>query len=268
MNEPVYHLDSVVRARAETLEDFDGPLDVILLLLSKNKIEIQDVNITSILEQYLAWLDERKRMDMEVASEFIAMASHLMYIKTRMLLSKAEQEEAESDMEILIRSLRERQSKEAYEQIKLAASQLSVRNEIGLGLFTKGPEPYERDQTYRYRHDPSDLLTTARSAACRRLFPTSQASSARSRIPSSKRRPKSSAASSRTASCASRPSFRAAAAALRSWRPSSLCSNYVNSNPYRSTTRTTRPSPTARTRTSRSAPDKEPLWNKMISSAR
>ena len=47
MNEPVYHLDSVVRARAETLEDFDGPLDVILLLLSKNKIEIQDVNITS-----------------------------------------------------------------------------------------------------------------------------------------------------------------------------------------------------------------------------
>ena len=167
MNEPVYHLDSVVRARAETLEDFDGPLDVILLLLSKNKIEIQDVNITSILEQYLAWLDERKRMDMEVASEFIAMASHLMYIKTRMLLSKAEQEEAESDMEILIRSLRERQSKEAYEQIKLAASQLSVRNEIGLGLFTKGPEPYERDQTYRYRHDPSDLLTALAAIADR-----------------------------------------------------------------------------------------------------
>lgn len=120
------------------------------------------MNITSILEQYLAWLDERKRMDMEVASEFIAMASHLMYIKTRMLLSKAEQEEAESDMEILIRSLRERQSKEAYEQIKLAASQLSVRNEIGLGLFTKGQEPYQKDQTYRYRHDPSDLLTGPR----------------------------------------------------------------------------------------------------------
>ena len=174
MNEPVYHLDSVVRARAETLEDFDGPLDVILLLLSKNKIEIQDVNITSILEQYLAWLDERKRMDMEVASEFIAMASHLMYIKTRMLLSKAEQEEAESDMEILIRSLRERQSKEAYEQIKLAASQLSVRNEIGLGLFTKGPEPYERDQTYRYRHDRADLtaaLAAMQDRTERRLPP-------------------------------------------------------------------------------------------------
>ena len=58
MNEPVYHLDSVVRARAETLEDFDGPLDVILLLLSKNKIEIQDVSITAILEQYRPQLVE------------------------------------------------------------------------------------------------------------------------------------------------------------------------------------------------------------------
>ena len=96
MDEPRYHLGSVVHARGETLEDFDGPLDVILLLLSKNKIEIQDIQISSILEQYLAYLDEMKRMDMEIASEFIAMASYLMYIKTRMLLSRAEQEEAQS----------------------------------------------------------------------------------------------------------------------------------------------------------------------------
>ena len=91
MDEPRYHLGSVVHAKGETLEDFDGPLDVILLLLSKNKIEIQDIQISAILEQYLAYLDEMKRMDMEIASEFIAMASYLMYIKTRMLLSKAEQ---------------------------------------------------------------------------------------------------------------------------------------------------------------------------------
>ena len=92
MNEPVYHLEGVVHARAESLEDFDGPLDVIFLLLSKNKIEIQDVSISSILEQYLAYLDEMKRMDVEIASEFTAMASHLMLIKTKMLLSAAEQE--------------------------------------------------------------------------------------------------------------------------------------------------------------------------------
>ena len=71
--EPNYHLTGVVKAKDETAEDFDGPLDLILLLLSKNKIEIQDVSITAILEQNLAWMEEMKRMDMEIASEFIAM---------------------------------------------------------------------------------------------------------------------------------------------------------------------------------------------------
>ena len=74
MEEPTYHLAGVMHTRDELPADFDGPLSVILLLLSKNKIEIQDVSITSILEQYLAYLDEMKRLDMEIASEFIAMA--------------------------------------------------------------------------------------------------------------------------------------------------------------------------------------------------
>ncbi|MBR6377530.1 MAG: segregation/condensation protein A, partial [Oscillospiraceae bacterium] len=130
----------MVKAKDETAEDFDGPLDVILLLLSKNKIEIQDVSITAILEQYLAYLDEMKRMDMEIASEFIAMASHLMLIKTKMLLSAAEQAEAMSEMELLIQSLQERQRQEAFDRIKTAAALLEQRNELGLGLFTKGPE--------------------------------------------------------------------------------------------------------------------------------
>ena len=95
MAEPQYRLEGIVHTRDEGLEDFEGPLDVIFLLLSKNKIEIQDVSITAILEQYLAYLEEMKRMDMEIASEFIAMASHLMLIKTKMLLSAAEQAEAE-----------------------------------------------------------------------------------------------------------------------------------------------------------------------------
>ncbi len=158
MEEPRYYLPQVVHAKAEVMEDFDGPLDVILQLLSKNKIEIQDIKISSILEQYLAYLDEMKRMDMEIASEFIAMASHLMLIKTKMLLSSTEQEEAISEMELLIRSLEERQRKEAYAQLKNGVSYLENRNEIGLNLFTKGQEPFERDLTYRYQHTPEDLV--------------------------------------------------------------------------------------------------------------
>ncbi len=157
MEEPRYHLTGVVHAKSE-MEDFDGPLDVILLLLSKNKIEIQDISITSILEQYLAYLDEMKRMDMEIASEFITMASRLMFIKTKMLLSVSDREEAESEMEQLIRSLEARQREEAYAQIKLACEFLDGRADIGRGLFTKQPEPVKRDGTYQYRHDKRDLL--------------------------------------------------------------------------------------------------------------
>ena len=158
MEEPRYHLEQVVRAKAEVLEDFDGPLDVILQLLSKNKIEIQDIKIASILEQYLAYLDEMKRLDMEIASEFIAMASYLMLIKTKMLLSAAEQAEAESELDLLRQGLIERRRKEAMEQIRIAVSQLEPRNEIGRCLFTKEPEPLPRQKGYRYKHSIVDLL--------------------------------------------------------------------------------------------------------------
>ncbi len=155
---PQYKLEGIVHTRTETMEDFEGPLDVIFLLLSKNKIEIQDVSITAILEQYLAYLDEMKRLDMEIASEFISMASHLMLIKTKMLLSAAEQAEAESELDLLRQSLIERRRKEAMEQIRIAVAQLEPRNEIGRCIFTKEQEPLQKQTGYRYKHTVLDLL--------------------------------------------------------------------------------------------------------------
>ena len=99
-----------------------------------------------------------KRLDMEIASEFITMASHLMLIKTKMLLSAAEAAEAQSELDLLRQSLVARKRKEAMDQIRLAVSELEPRNEIGRCLFTKEPEPLRRDQTYRYQHDVRDLL--------------------------------------------------------------------------------------------------------------
>jgi segregation and condensation protein A len=95
---------------------------------------------------------------MEIASEFITMASHLMLIKTKMLLSAAEQAEAESELDLLRQSLIERQRKEAIEAIRTAITWLEPRNEIGRCLFTKEPEPLKRDKTYRYQHTTADLL--------------------------------------------------------------------------------------------------------------
>lgn len=158
MGQPQYRLEGIVHTRTEQMEDFEGPLDVIFLLLSKNKIEIQDVSITAILEQYLAYLEEMKRLDMEIASEFITMASHLMLIKTKMLLSAAEQAEAETELDILRQSLIERQRKEAMEAVRTAITWLEPRNEIGRCLFVKQPEPLRKEQSYRYQHETADLL--------------------------------------------------------------------------------------------------------------
>ena len=158
MAEPQYKLEGIVHTKTETREDFEGPLDVIFLLLSKNKIEIQDVSITAILEQYLAYLDEMKQLDMQIASEVITMASHLMLIKTKMLLSAAEQAEAESELDQLRQSLLERRRREAMEQIRQAIVQLEPRNEIGRCIFTKEPEPLPKEKTYRYQHSTADLL--------------------------------------------------------------------------------------------------------------
>ena len=158
MGEPQYRLEGIVHTRSEEMEDFEGPLDVIFLLLSKNKIEIQDVSITAILEQYLAYLEEMKRLDMEIASEFITMASHLMLIKTKMLLSAAEAAEAENELDLLRQSLIERRRKEAMEGIRTAITELEPRNEIGRCIFTKEPEPLRKDASYRYKHEPADLL--------------------------------------------------------------------------------------------------------------
>lgn len=157
MNEPTYHLSHVVKSKNSEPEDFTGPLDVILLLLSKNKIEIRDIQISVILEQYLSYLDEMKKMDLEIASEFITMASQLVLIKTKMLLSEAERQEGLSEMELLIQSLEQRQRQEILEKIKTPAAWLEKRNDIGRNTFVKNPEPLRKDQTYRYQHDKDDL---------------------------------------------------------------------------------------------------------------
>lgn len=158
MENPIYKLEKVVHGRAEEeMQDFEGPLDLILFLLGKNKMEIQDISISTILEQYLAWLDRRQKMDLEVASEFITMASHLMYIKTRMLLS-IEDEEAQSEMDALIQSLEERRRGESYGKVKRAAARLEPLGEFGRNIVTRNPEPVERGRIYEYDHAPADLI--------------------------------------------------------------------------------------------------------------
>lgn len=158
MDSPVFKLEKVVRAKSqEEMQDFEGPLDLILFLLGKNKMEIQDISIALICDQYLQWLETRKKMDLEVASEFIAMASHLIYLKTRMLLS-IEDEEAKGEMDALIQSLEERRRSESYGVVKTAAMRLEPMEEFGRSIVTRQPEPVERGKIYEYDQDSGDLI--------------------------------------------------------------------------------------------------------------
>ena len=167
MDSPIYHLEKVVRARADDMEDFNGPLDLILHLLSKNKMEIKDIQISLILDQYLAWMDQRKELDLEVASEFVAMASHLVYIKTRMLLS-IHDEEALSEMEQLIASLEARQRDENYLKIKSVLSPLERRWQYGRDYIPKPPEAAASQKRYEYVHDRKDLAKAMQEVMRRR----------------------------------------------------------------------------------------------------
>ena len=157
METPIYHLEGVVKAKEENMEDFVGPLDLILHLLSKNKLEIKDIQIALILDQYLEWMNQRRELDLEVASEFITMASHLIYIKTRMLLS-INDEEAMSEMEQLIATLEAHQRNENYLKIKAVVPAMDSRYQIGRDYLTKVPESVQPDKTYRYVHSREDLL--------------------------------------------------------------------------------------------------------------
>ena len=169
MDNPVFKLEGVVHERsAEALQDFEGPLDLILFLLSKNKIEIQDIPIALILDQYLAYLEQRKQLDLEVASEFITMAAHLMYIKTRMLLS-LEDEQAQSEMDELIASLKERQQKDTYLRIKTLTETLGPMGEFGRSIMTRQPEPMQRGKIYEYSHEKADLVLAICTDMARRV---------------------------------------------------------------------------------------------------
>lgn len=161
MDAPVYHLEHVVHSREE-MEDFNGPLDLILHLLSKNKMEIKDIQISLILDQYIEWMDRRKELDLEVASEFVTMAAHLVYIKTRMLLS-IQDEEAASEMELLIASLEEHQRHENYDRIKKVIPELDRRFQVGRDYLTRMPEQLPKEKTYRYVHQPEDLQRAMRA---------------------------------------------------------------------------------------------------------
>ena len=153
LESPVFRLEGVVKTKNE-MSDFEGPMSLILQLLSKDKIEIRDISISLILEQYLDYLETMAELDLDIAGEFVAMASHLAYIKTKMLLAG---DEEVSELEQLISSLEELRCGDVYLQIKEAAQTLSLMYTRGAAMIP-GPPEYLPQAEIKYTHVSSDLL--------------------------------------------------------------------------------------------------------------
>lgn len=155
MIQPSYHLEGVIHSRNE-LEDFTGPLDLILMLLSKNKIEIRDIQISLLLDQYMEYLQMMQEMDLEIASEFVQMASHLMYIKTKMLLTE---ESEPAELEVHVSALEQLKNRDTLAGIKEIAPDLGLMAERGVLRQTRGPLPLQ-ERPYDYRHAPEELIVS------------------------------------------------------------------------------------------------------------
>ena len=155
MENPNFFLEGIVRDKDE-MQNFEGPLSLILQLLAKNKIEIRDISVSDILDQYLEYLDQMQSMDLEIASEFVQMAAHLLYIKTRTLLAG---DEEVSELEVLMSSLEQLKARDVFASVQKVLPELKKASEIGLLYYAKQPEPLRQEKReYEYRHEPVDLL--------------------------------------------------------------------------------------------------------------
>ncbi|MBR2572420.1 MAG: segregation/condensation protein A [Clostridia bacterium] len=121
-----------------SLKQFDGPLDLLLTLISRAKVDIRDIFVSEITEQYLASMEGLDELDMDAASEFLQMAATLLEIKSRALLppDKSQDPEEESPEEALIRQLTE------YKTFKELSGEMKSLEEEARALITKLPEEY------------------------------------------------------------------------------------------------------------------------------
>ena len=129
------------------LEVFEGPLDLMLSLIQKHKLNIEDIEISILLEQFLLYLEQMQQADIEIAGEFMEMAAHLILIKSSALLPKHEAEQMKKELEGTLIE---------YALCKAVAERMKQRY-VGADVFVRSPIDIELDLSYRLRHDPYEL---------------------------------------------------------------------------------------------------------------
>ena len=110
------------------LDNFEGPLDLLIHLIDKNKMDIYDVKLTEITDQYIEYINEMEKMNLEVTSEFLVIASTLVYLKSKELLPKENDDESElSEEELLRRIIEYKKYKEISKVLRKMYEESSIR---------------------------------------------------------------------------------------------------------------------------------------------
>ena len=143
------------------LDQFEGPLDLLLTLISKNKVSISDIPISLICDQYMEYIEQAQKMDPDIASEFIVMASELMLIKSRMLLPHEEGTENDPRREIADALM-------LYQQAKIVAGELRPRYEEYSGRFVKGTDEVPPEKGLPLNLD-ANMLVKALESVLKRM---------------------------------------------------------------------------------------------------
>ncbi|MBR5241778.1 MAG: segregation/condensation protein A, partial [Clostridia bacterium] len=143
------------------LDQFEGPLDLLLDLIKKNKVSITDIPIALICDQYVEYINQAQRMDLDVAAEFIVMASELLFIKSQMLLPHEEGTENDPRREIQDALL-------LYQQAKLAAGEMRNMYDEYSGRYVKGTDDIPPEKGLPLNLD-TDLLMKALGAVMKRM---------------------------------------------------------------------------------------------------
>ncbi len=152
------------------LEQFEGPLDLLLYLITKHKVDILEIEIAVLVDQYLAFMNQMAAADMEIASEFLEMASRLIYLKTISLLPRHEEEQQELTRQLAGELLE-------YGVCKEIAAWLEKEYQGDI-LFSRPPEKILPDKSYRITHMPQELLSAYLAAigkGGRKLPPSTEA---------------------------------------------------------------------------------------------
>lgn len=137
------------------LEQFEGPLDLLLSLIHKNKVSITDIPISLICDQYLEYITKAQQLDMDIASEFIVMASELMLIKSRMLLPKPEESEEDPRAKLTDALIR-------YQQAKEGAAKLAPLYAFYKERMVKDTDEISVDKTFVHDQDVTSLCAAVR----------------------------------------------------------------------------------------------------------